>query len=106
MERFVAGGPEAERAIARWTNDRHKREVVPFVERAVTEFAYRVTPTMIEETAEETEHALGDIPSTITRAVPGTRDWHPAFAFEHVLHHALESLKSVPTFQTFREFCG
>jgi hypothetical protein len=80
-------------------------QVVPFVERARTQLAYRLTPPDVEKTARETGQALGEARRAIAERVLTVRDWHPSFALEHSLHHAAETLSRLPTYGEFCCFC-
>lgn len=60
IEGFASRSAGAARALAAWRSDLHKRDVIPFVEHAVTASLYRVTPASIKAASETTEHALGD----------------------------------------------
>jgi hypothetical protein len=41
----------------------------------------------------------------LVSGVDSIRDWHPDFAFTHVLHLAVEHTGKLPTFDEFRAFC-
>jgi hypothetical protein len=105
VSHFAARSTRAEARLTAWRGDHHKREVVPYVERAVTRIPYTATPDVIEDACRETVHALGEVKRRDAESVPEVVNWHPAFAFEHVLHHASETLGHIPTYQEFREFC-
>jgi hypothetical protein len=92
--------------LERWRADHHKREVVPYVERAKTRVAYQLRPDDVEDVCRATVHALGEIKRREAESVPEIVNWHPAFAFEHVMHHVTETLGRVPTYQVFRSFCA
>ncbi len=103
ISHFVSRSARAQRELARWRNQPDKRAaVVPYVEGAVTRAAYSVTPADVETACRETEHALGRVSRAVAESVPEIVDWHPAFAFHHVLHHVLETKGSVPTYQLLR----
>jgi hypothetical protein len=103
---FAGRSQRASRRLARWRADADKRdEVVPFVEGTRTVSAYRLGPDDVAAVAEATEHALGEVKRAIAESVTPVRDWHPSFAFEHVLHYAAESLGRIPTYGEFRMFC-
>ena len=106
VAQFAGRSPRASQRLASWRADADKRdEVVPFVERMRTVSAYRLGPDDVAAVAEATEHALGQAKRTIAESVIPVRDWHPSFAFEHVLHYTAESLGRVPTYGEFRIFC-
>jgi hypothetical protein len=103
---FAGRSQRASHRLAEWRADPGKRdEVVPFVEAARTASAYRLGPDDVAAVAEATEHALGEAKRSIAESVIPVRDWHPSFAFEHVLHYAAETLGSIPTYGEFRTFC-
>jgi len=102
---FVEPGSSAAGTLAEWRSDPHKRDVVPFVEQSRTTTLYRCRREDVVAVCRETEHALGDVKRSTAESVGSIADWHPRFAFEHVLNLAEERLGEVPTFQRFREFC-
>lgn len=103
---FAERSIRASRRLEQWRSSSSKvAEVVPWVESTVTQIAYQVSSTDMLSVAQETQHALGEISKAEAEKVIPIRDWHPSFAFQHVLHHATESLGYVPTYQRFRRFC-
>ena len=48
--------------------------------------------------------ALGQARRAVGDRVVPIRDWHPDFAFTHVLHFVTEALGHLPTYQGFRDF--
>jgi hypothetical protein len=105
LHHFCDRSPGARRRFDAWRGDPHKAEVVPYVEHTVTRVPYVLKSSDIEGVCRRTVHALGKVKRTDAESVPEIVDWHPAFAFEHVVHHATETLGHVPTYQEFRVFC-
>jgi hypothetical protein len=105
VSHFAGRSTAARSRLASWRADPHKRDVVAFVESAVTRVPYRLSPADVERICQSTTHALGNVTRRDAESVQEIVDWHPAFAFEHALHHTTESLGEVPTYQAFREFC-
>lgn len=104
INRFAGRSAEARERLARWRQDPHKAEVVPAVEQHKVVFAYELCANDVEQACVRTEHALGEAKRSVAESVVSIRDWHPAFAFTHVLHIALEALQQIPTFQGFRDW--
>lgn len=101
---FVDRSASARTRLDTWLSDPHKKAVIPFVRQAVTRVPYSIAPEDVESVCERTEHALGEVKRRTAESVRPIVDWHPAFAFEHVLHHATETLGRVPTYDEFRVF--
>ncbi len=95
---------EARRRLAAWRQDPGKSAVVPFVESVETRVLYQQTPESVRAVCRTTEHALGEVKKQVAESIQAIVDWHPAFAFEHVLSHAAETLGAIPTYQAFRTF--
>ncbi|WP_143022437.1 hypothetical protein [Nonomuraea maritima] len=91
-------------AFDRWCNDPGKAEVVPHVMAHVTLAVYTLSPSAVEQVCLTTAHALGQVKRTVAESVKTIVDWHPSFAFTHTLHYAVETLGSLPTWQTFLNF--
>jgi hypothetical protein len=104
-DHFSDGHPVAARTLRTWRADPSKREVVPHVEGAQTAALYALTSEELSGVIGRTMHPLGDIKREVRERVPSVRDWHPAFSFQHVLHHSLEATGRVLTYQEFRHFC-
>jgi hypothetical protein len=104
-DHFCDGHAAAARTLQAWREDASKREVVPHVEQARTAALYALTSEELAGVIARTMHPLGDIKREVRERVPSVRDWHPAFSFQHVLHHSLEATGKVLTYQDFREFC-
>lgn len=106
LDCFVVRSETARRLFDNWTTDPSKRDVVPVVMAHVTAVPYAATVAQLIEVCRETEHALGNARRSVGESVEPIRDWHPDFAFTHVMHFVTERLGEVPTYQRFREFCG
>jgi hypothetical protein len=100
---FAGRSANARELVRDWMADPYHACVVPFVEAHVTAALYRLTPRDVAAVCEETEHALGDVSRQTAESVASIRDWHPPFAFVHMLHYALEAEGAVPTYQRFRQ---
>lgn len=70
-----------------------------------TKVLYQLRPADIEATCTVSDHPLGDIRKEVAAAVQPVVDWRPDFAFIHVMHLALETLGTLPTFAGFARFC-
>lgn len=103
VERF-AGAESAQTRLQAWRADPDKSSVVPFVENSRTTVLYATTPEEVLSVCDRTEHALGTVTSEVAKSVRAIVDWHPSFAFEHVLNHAEETLGCIPTYQEPRSF--
>lgn len=94
------------RALLRqWQADPLRPQVPRTVLGHVCQVLYQLAPAQVERTCTESEHPLGDIRRATAMAVQPVVDWRPDFAFTHVMHLALESLGTLPTFQEFTRFC-
>lgn len=94
-----------ETVLQRWLHDPSKQKtVVPHVLAHQASTIYALTPGDVEHVCLSTEHALGEVRRTAAESVRAIVDWHPAFAFTHTFHFALESMKRLPTWQQFRAF--
>ncbi|WP_157691657.1 hypothetical protein [Noviherbaspirillum autotrophicum] len=51
--------------------------------------------------ADRSNHALKEIESSVVNEVPAIRDWHPDFAFTHLLHFVTEEAGRLPSFDDF-----
>jgi hypothetical protein len=78
---------------------------VPVVEGHIVSVLYDQTPDAVLDVCRRTEHALGNVSKSVVSQVESVRDWHPNFAFTHVLHLAVERTGKLPTFGEFRDFC-
>lgn len=105
IERYAGRSLAARAELGRWRGDPHKAEVVAVVEAHRTRMLYRLRPEDVLAVARRTEHALGDVQRVVGEGVSQIRDWHPAFAFTHVFHVAMEAHGGVPTYQEFRDYC-
>ena len=105
LAHFTGGHDRATQTFRAWHEDPSKRDVVPHVEKTVTSVLYGLNTDDLTAVAERTIHPLGDISKSVRDRVPTIRDWHPAFSFQHALHHSLEASGEVLTYQAFREFC-
>jgi hypothetical protein len=104
-DHFTARSAGASDLLSRWESDaRYRERVVPFVKNFVASALYRSTPEAIEAVCEKTEHALGEVKRRDAESVEEIVNWNPAFALQHTLHYAAETLAAVPTFQDFRAF--
>jgi hypothetical protein len=101
---FLPEAPAAQEALRAWRSDPDKRDVVPFVEHSETRLLYSLAVADVEEVCRRTEHALGDVKRSFAESIGLIVDWHPSFAFEHVLHHAEETIGRIPTWNEFRYF--
>lgn len=54
-----------------------------------------------EIAADRSKHALGEIKKMDIDKVPEIRDWHPDFAFTHLLHFVTEEVGSLLSFDDF-----
>ncbi|MGW4476442.1 hypothetical protein ACWENQ_42850 [Nonomuraea sp. NPDC004354] len=97
--------PETRSALAEWRADGSKKHaVVPFVEAHETSFIYQLGSKDVEHVCRTTEHALGDVKRATAESVQDIVNWHPDFAFMHVLHYCAEATRELPTWQLFYEF--
>ena len=101
---FAGRSRIARREHAAWRNDSSKRLVVPVVEAHESAVVYQLTMDAVQSVCERTEHALGQSRRDVAERVSVVRDWHPDFAFTHVMHYVLERLGHLYTYQEFREF--
>ncbi len=98
--------PRAKALLRQWQADPARAHVPRRVMRHTARVLYRLDPSRIEATCGASEHPLGDIRKDAAMAVQPIVDWRPDFAFTHVMHLALETLGSLPTFQDFARFCA
>src|SRR4051812_38458917 len=105
IARFAGRSTSATARLEAWRRDPSKMSVVPVVEAHTARVLYDVTPEEVRLVCERTEHALGQVRKRDVEGVELIRDWHPAFAFTHVLHIAVEAIGALPTYQGFRSFC-
>ncbi|HEX9540391.1 MAG TPA: hypothetical protein VGA04_19700 [Streptosporangiaceae bacterium] len=92
--------------LQQWRADPARPDVPRTVMRHTTRVLYGLEPSRVEVTCGASEHPLGDIRKDAAMAVQPVVDWRPDFAFTHVMHLALETLGSLPTFQDFARFCA
>lgn len=103
IQRFCVS-PAAKEELDRWKRDRPP--VAEHVLEHVTRVPYRVDAATLQQVAESTEHALGEVKRKDAESVRPIVDWNPLFAFTHVLHYALETLGKPFTYEDFRSFCA
>ncbi|MBB2914648.1 hypothetical protein FHS43_005960 [Streptosporangium becharense] len=97
--------PQTRQALADWRATPAKMyTVVPFVEAHETSFVYQLGPGDVEHVCRTTDHALGEVKRANAERVRAIVDWHPDFAFMHVLHYTVEATRELPTWQRFNEF--
>lgn len=97
--------PQTRHALAAWRSHETKKvAVVPFVEAHETVHLYKLEPGDVERVCRRTQHALGQVKRKAAESIHEIVDWHPDFAFTHVLHYCLEFTGELPTWQHFREF--
>ncbi len=94
----------AQALLRRWREDPARPQVARTVLRHTTRALYQLEPSQIEVTCAASEHPLGDICKQVAMSVRPVVDWRPDFAFTYVMHLALETLGSVPTFQELARF--
>jgi hypothetical protein len=97
--------PRARALLRRWREDPDRPQVARLVTAHTTRVLYRLRPADIEATCAASDHPLGDIRKEVATAVQPVVDWRPDFAFTHVMHLALETLGTLPTFAGFARFC-
>jgi hypothetical protein len=105
IDRYAKRSELASARLQSWRADPTKAAVVPRVESHVVSAMYDVTPDDVISVCERTEHALGEVRKADAMRVEEIRDWHPAFAFTHVFHFAVEETKRLPTYSEFRDYC-
>src|SRR4051812_27610639 len=105
LDHFAARSARARRAFDVWMarSGAAKRE---WVLATRTSVAYTLTPDAVQDVCRRTVHPLGNIKKSEIEGVEIARDWHPDFALQHALHHAVEMLRRIPTFQEFQNFCS
>lgn len=113
LRRFAARSERAAARLSAWQADSRKAEVRPFVMAHVTSTLYSLDIAEIERVARLTDHALEGvdqrgigIKKSDAIRIQQVQDWHPDFAFTHVLHAQLEQGRGLFTFQEFRTACG
>src|SRR4051794_30281396 len=104
LDHFAARSARARRAFDAWSSEASELKL-NWVTTSRTTVAYTLTPADVEEVARRTVHPLGNIDKSDIEDVQAVRDWHPDFALQHALHHAVETLRKIPTFQEFQQFC-
>ncbi len=105
IERYAGRSSLAAARLESWRLDPTKSVVVPRVESHTVAALYALSSDDVISVCERTEHALGDVQKGVALQVSEIRDWHPAFAFTHVLHFAVEATGKLPTFSEFRTYC-
>jgi hypothetical protein len=105
LSTFAARSPNAKTLLDAWLADPYHGPVTLFVKGHVTREVYRLSVEEVRTVCVETEHALGDVSRTRAESVTFIRDWHPAFAFVHCFHYAIERDGGIPTYQRFRAMC-
>ncbi|MGP3950186.1 hypothetical protein [Streptomyces sp. 7N604] len=96
--------PGTQKIFENWRRDPRRRNVAPVVLEHRARLIYTLVPTDVESVCRRTEHALGEVRRADGEAVRAIVDWHPDFAFTHMLHVCMEQRSSLPTYQEFREF--
>lgn len=97
--------PAAGAQFEYWRSDPQRVIVAPAVISLDVAVLLAATPADVESVCNRTEHALGDVRSDVARQAPSIRDWHPAFAFTHLLHIATEREGKILAYQEFRSLC-
>jgi hypothetical protein len=97
---------QAQALLRRWQDDPARPQVSHIVLQHTARALYGLEPSSIEAACAASEHPLGDIRKHTAMAVEPVVNWRPDFAFTHVMHLALETLGSVPTFQDLTAFCN
>ena len=106
VERFCVTSV-AEGLFERW---RHRR---PYVYEHVmmhqSKILYNISLGDVERVCRATadnrmEHALGDVKRVDAERVEKAKDWRPDYAFTHILHYAMETLETLPTWLQFTDF--
>jgi hypothetical protein len=87
-----------------WLSDVDKQGVIPHVMTHESAVIYRLAPGDVEQVCRSTKHALGEVKRDVAESVKEVVDWHPSFAFMHVLHYAVETMGILPTWQVFLSF--
>lgn len=108
LDLFKVTSP-AEAEFGRRIGDATKAEVVPHVMAHRASIVYELTPEDVERVCNATRkdkrnHALGEVKRYEAERIAPIVDWHPAFAFTHTLHYAIESLREIPTWLEFSRF--
>jgi hypothetical protein len=98
--------PRARGLLRQWQADSARPQVSRTVLGHTARVLYELEPSRIEITCQATEHPLGDIRKRVATAVRPVVDWRPDYAFTHVMHLAMETLGTLPTFQDFVRFCA
>ncbi|MGW5740257.1 hypothetical protein [Amycolatopsis sp. NPDC003861] len=96
--------PAMEQKYTDWINDRSRSRVVELVMKHETRYLYQLTLADVKKVCDATEHALGLVKRKEAESVVETRNWFPEFAFTHIMHHYLETRRSLPTWQNFYHF--
>jgi hypothetical protein len=96
----------ARELFRRWKQDPARPHVPRTVLGHTTTAVYDLNPSSVELICKTSEHPLGDIRKDTAMTVRSVVDWRPDFAFTYVMHLALETLGSLPTFQEFAVFCA
>ena len=102
IEHFAGRSAHAQRLLNQWRRHAGRVEVVPAVESHVAVVAHEQTPTSVADVCRQTEHALGNVKWAKVKSVASIHDWHPNFAFTHVLHQDLEERGHIPTWQELK----
>lgn len=102
--RHFCASAHAQQVYERWRDDPRRRLVVPTVTQHSAKTVYELALTDVEAVCRSTEHALGTVRRPDGEAVRAIVDWHPDFAFTHMLHICMEQGKRLPTYQEFRGF--
>jgi len=97
---------QAAARLRRWKLDVSKRRVVPWVLAHVTRVVDCIRPGDVLRisnsiAADRSRHALGQIKKADIEKIIEVRDWHPDFAFTHLMHFVIEDTGELPTFDEF-----
>jgi hypothetical protein len=106
IELFAGRSINAAAALRRWRGDPTKAEVVRLVEAHSAQVVHALSPADIESICGRTDHALGEVKRGVAESVSSVVDWHPDFAFSHLLHHLVEANGEVPTWQDLKRMRG
>jgi hypothetical protein len=102
LQHFTQRSTNAQKTYKQWINKPGKKPVIQLVMNHTTTTFENLTTQQIQQTAQQTEHALGDTNTKQAHQTTPIRDWNPNYAFIHILHHITETIKHLPTWQEFK----
>jgi hypothetical protein len=104
VQELFLQAPGARSCYDDWMRNPRRARVRPLVLNHETRVLYDLSFRDVFATCKRTSHALGDIKWSDIQHVKPAQNWHPTFAFTHLLHHLMEQIGGIPTWDVYWDF--